>query len=157
MLFSQAATTKKVNFLFDLFCRTITLSKPQIWGKYRGDNRVQYTRSVIKTTHQQFSFLIADKSDCFDRAITISSVRRAIVSHCTNTVYHLFRNWTLVYAHERPRISIFPTRQQSAGAAVDWKQCTIVALSRAKTGSGGDAVCGSAVRDDTRLITDELR
>lgn len=31
-------------------------------------------------TYQQFNFLIAARSDCFDRAMTISSVSRAIVS-----------------------------------------------------------------------------
>lgn len=34
-------------------------------------------------TYQQFNFFIADRSDCFDLAITISSVKRAIALHFT--------------------------------------------------------------------------
>lgn len=46
---------------------------------------VKGKRGSIQGTHQQLSFFIADKSDCFERAITISSVNRAMVASRKNT------------------------------------------------------------------------
>lgn len=61
-------------------CALCRMIQPTLWRLHRQlerTNKQKYEKNVH--TYQQFNFLMVLRSDCFERAITISSVRRLIV------------------------------------------------------------------------------